>query len=304
MDDETLRANYFRANLYNGINLAFLDFPADTQQDIKPQGILLLIHGFPETSYEWRAIIPSLSKRGYRVIAPDYRGAGESSKPHHGFTKASMAADMTILLESRGIAEPVHVVGHNVGAIIAFALALRWPERVASLCLSEYLLPGTNAFEDECQRHPTEHFHFTFHCIENLPEALVSGREKLYIEYFLNKLCYRIGAFPAGVIEHYARSYSQPGAFRSACDLFRAFDKDSNDLAQWLQDNGECSVPTLMLCGEHSSYQRRAKNMMSEVVAEGSFRFEIIANAGHFLPEENPEGFTASLIGFLQALQP
>ena len=78
-----------------------------------------------------------------------------------------MAADIVMLLDLRQVEEPVHVVGHDIGGIIAFTLASRWPERVASLCISECLLPGTDVFADEYQKHPHDYFHFTFHAIEN-----------------------------------------------------------------------------------------------------------------------------------------
>lgn len=142
MDKDEWLSRYFSTNLFNGVNLAFVHCDPDRNRHAKPQGTVLLIHGFPETSYVWRSVIPILTEHGYRVLAPDYRGAGESSKPTDGFTKASMALDMVMLLDERDIHEPVHVVGHNIGASIAFTLASRWPERVASLCLAECLLPA------------------------------------------------------------------------------------------------------------------------------------------------------------------
>lgn len=87
MDNAEIQTNYFRANLYNGINLAFLDCLVDSADRVEPHGTILLIHGFPETSYQWRGVIPTLTKHGYRVVAPDYRGAGESSKPKDGFER-------------------------------------------------------------------------------------------------------------------------------------------------------------------------------------------------------------------------
>lgn len=86
-----------------------------------------------------------------------------------------MAADIVMLLDQRGIEKPVHVVGHDIGGIVAFTLASRWPDRVASLCISECLIPGTTTFNDQREEHPNDYFHYTFHCIENLPEALVGG---------------------------------------------------------------------------------------------------------------------------------
>ncbi|KAI6789771.1 hypothetical protein KC353_g216 [Hortaea werneckii] len=122
MNNGDITSHYYRANLYNGIGLAYLDCEADTSTNIKPRGTVLLIHGFPETSYQWRAVIPTLTASGHRVLAPDYRGAGESSKSTNdeGFTKASMAADMIMLLDSKGVDEKVHVVGHDIGGVIAF----------------------------------------------------------------------------------------------------------------------------------------------------------------------------------------
>lgn len=256
-------------------------------------------HGFPETSYAWRAVIPHLTKNGFRVIAPDYRGAGESSKPSNGFTKASMAADLIMLLDGKGIDEKVHVVGHDLGGIVAFTLASRWPDRVASLCISECLLPGTETFVEERRDHPVKYFHHIFHCIENLPEALISGREKVYVEYFINKLTYRLGAFSPETVQRYANAYAQPGAFRCALDLYKSFDKDSEDLTEWLREHGKTSVPTLILSGEHSSYAHFAPKMMQEVVVARALQWETVEEAAHFLPEENPSRFAELLLSFM-----
>lgn len=126
-------SHYFRVNLYNGISLAYIDRTPSSPPDTKVKGTIVLIHGFPQCSYQWRTVIPLLLSAGYRVIAPDYRGAGESSKPNESFTKAMMAADIIMLLDHLGLTEAVHVVGHDIGGIIAFALALRWPERVSTV---------------------------------------------------------------------------------------------------------------------------------------------------------------------------
>ena len=82
-------------------------------------GTVLLIHGFPETSYQFRKVIPSLASAGYRVLAPDYRGAGYSSKPPSGYTKKEIATDLhTLVTKHLGIKEKVHVVGHDIGGYV------------------------------------------------------------------------------------------------------------------------------------------------------------------------------------------
>lgn len=110
-----------------------------------------------------------------------------------------------MLLDSKGIEENVHVIGHDIGSIIAFTLSSRWSEGTASLCVSECLLPGTAAFDNERREHPVTYFHHTFHCLENPPQYLTAGREKMNVEYFVNKLCYRLGAIPLSVIDRYAK---------------------------------------------------------------------------------------------------
>ncbi len=84
--------------------------PSGTQK-----GVILLIHGFPQSSYQFRHVMGPLSAAGYRVIAPDYRGAGYSSRPPTGYTKKVLATDLyTLLTEHVGIKEAVHVVGHDI----------------------------------------------------------------------------------------------------------------------------------------------------------------------------------------------
>lgn len=292
--------NFSSTVRYNGINLAFLDCAASTDRDVKPRGTVLLVHGFPQTSYQWRMTMPALNAYGYRVIAPDYRGAGESSKPVGGYSKASMAADLILLLDTKDIDEKVHVVGHDMGGTVAYMLASRWPDRVASLCIVESWLPGTETAHEEFCKHPPRYFHHLFHAIDNLPEALIMGREKTYIEYFFNKLCYRIGAFPPSVIQRYASAYAQPGAFRCALDLFRAFDKDAEDIGDWLNQHGKTTMPTLVVHGDNSSYADFITRMTLEVVSERTLRTEVIPDAAHFPAEENPRQFTESLLGFFR----
>jgi pimeloyl-ACP methyl ester carboxylesterase len=95
------------------VRIAFLDHPPSSSH-ASPKATILLIHGFPQTSHQFRHVLPLLAEQGYRCIAPDYRGAGRSSKNHTDFCKTTMAADMIALLDKLDIAEPVHVIGHSV----------------------------------------------------------------------------------------------------------------------------------------------------------------------------------------------
>ena len=99
----------------------------------KPNGhTLILIHGFPETWYSFRHVITPLSALGYRVIAVDYRGAGDSSRPRDGYGKMSMAKDLMTMCEKLGL-NKVIVVGYDIGSMVAVSMALRYQDRVEAL---------------------------------------------------------------------------------------------------------------------------------------------------------------------------
>lgn len=129
------------------VHIAYIDCPSKSKKS--EQGVILLVHGFPQTSYQFRYVINPLAAAGYRVLAPDYRGAGASSKPATGFTKAVMARDLVRLLNALEIHEPVHVIGHDIGGMIAFAMAAKHPSRVASVNWGECPLPGTSVYAEE-----------------------------------------------------------------------------------------------------------------------------------------------------------
>jgi pimeloyl-ACP methyl ester carboxylesterase len=299
MQNVDVSSCYYRINLFNGICIAYIDYTTNSSGKSEAKGTILLLHGFPQTSFQFRHVIPTLSNAGYRVIAPNYRGAGESSKPSDGFTKAVMAADIIALLDILDIDDPVHIIGHDIGGIIAFVLASRWPERVASACFSECLLPGSDTYERQLAEHPVGNYHFSLHCVDNLPEALVSGREKLYIDHFINRRCYRVGAFPPEVIQHYASFYAQPGALRCAFNLYRTLEQDAEDTRQWITEHGKCKVGCMLLNGEHSSYLEHAEEMALELVERTHMASAVVQQAGHFLSEENPHEFSERVLDFV-----
>lgn len=96
-----------------GVILSYIACPPPEGK--RSKGTVLLIHGFPQTNYQYRRVITPIADAGYTVIAPDNRGIGQSSKPINGYTKASLAQDLHTLLEEIGVTDKVHVVGHGTG---------------------------------------------------------------------------------------------------------------------------------------------------------------------------------------------
>jgi len=126
---------------------------------------LVLLHGYPQTSWQWRHVIGPLAEAGYRVIAPDYRGAGSSSRPRRdpgmpadlrgdealargGYTKWEMAEDVHLLLHDHlGLTRPAFVLGHDIGSMVATAYAFRYRDHTRALGYGEATQPGTEVFE-------------------------------------------------------------------------------------------------------------------------------------------------------------
>ncbi|KAI1308314.1 soluble epoxide hydrolase [Xylaria venustula] len=267
------------------------------------KGTILLIHGFPQSSYQFRHVITDFARHGYRVLAPDYRGVGASSKPSSGFTKTVMAEDLVRLLDvvHGPDCEPVHVVGHDIGGMIAWALASRHPDRVASLVWGECPLPGTTAYIEDRTTNAVKQFHFIFHSEPDLAVALVSGRERIYVNHFFQKLAYRLGTFEDKDIDHYAQQYAQPGALRFAFEMYRAFEDDARENKEWIAENGKLSIPTMNMMGKESS-QADPSSMLAELHQEGTYKSALIPQAGHWIAEENPTEFVLQTVKFIESL--
>jgi pimeloyl-ACP methyl ester carboxylesterase len=260
------------------------------------KGTILLIHGFPQTSYQFRHTITPLSNAGYQVIAPDYRGAGQSSKPLTGYEKTQMAEDLYLLIQDHfGIKEKIHVVGHDIGGMIAFAYAMRYPENVASIIWGECPLPGTSTYEKI--KGTPDVFHFVFHCVPDLPEFLIAGKEREYCKHFFDKLLYNSAAIVPADLDHYALAYQQPGAIRAALEVYRAFEKDAEENRKWLQKHGKIKVPSLLMMGADFMLAKSAESMASEF-NEGA-EILLIEKSGHYIAEENPKAFVKSVLDFV-----
>ena len=265
------------------------------------KGTILLIHGFPESSHQFRHVIGPLANAGYRVIAPDYRGHGFSSRPISttaDFTKRQLAADLhTLLVTHLGIKEPVHVVGHDIGGMIAHAYAAQFPSNVASVIWGECPLPGSSIYE--ASKHSTLMWHFDFQSHRpELAAALVAGKERLYLKDFYDRLGQNVAAFPPEVVDFYVMQYSQPDALRCGFLTYRAFEQDAADNRGWREKNGKITVRSMILNGEGAFTSKADAEKMAGEFYEG-FQVGTVPGAGHWIAEENSEGFVEQVLGFI-----
>ena len=262
---------------------------------------MVLLHGYPQTWWEWRHVLAPLVRAGWRVIAPDYRGAGGSSKPPSGYDKRTMAADIHKLLRDHlGVAAPVTMVGHDIGMMVAYAFASEYPKSVEKLVLMEAPLPGTAAYDAtvaSTKLNNATMWHFFFHNAQNsLAESLTAGRERLYLQHFYERLAFNQGAITAADLDLYASHYSAAGAMRAGFEVYRSFDRDAEDNRAALKKNGRLGMPVLALGGTASFFLPLAKAMLAEVAKKVTVIG--IPDAGHWIAEENPKALVEEISRF------
>jgi pimeloyl-ACP methyl ester carboxylesterase len=265
----------------NGVRLHYL---------IAGQGDpVLLLHGYAQTSHMWLPLIAKLV--GTRtVIAPDLRGIGESGTPPDGYTKAAMAEDIHALVQSLGL-KRIRIVGHDIGLMVAYAYAARYPAEVDRIALMDAFLPGVGNWRDVWLMRDLWHFHF----YGETPLALVAGRERTYLEHFWNDFAAdRNHSVPEADRQLYAKAYGRPGGMRAGFEVFRAFERDAEDFARFALQ--PLTMPMLVLTGEKASGDgliRQARLVASNV--EGV----VIGGSGHWLMEEAPDQVIPRLVEFL-----
>jgi len=251
---------------------------------------VILIHGYAQNSHMWRPLMTALGKT-HRVVAPDLRGFGDTTKAQTGYDKKTMAQDVHALARSLGI-EKAGIAGHDIGLMVAYAYAAQYPAEVDRIALLDAFIPGVGDTTNLFLLKDLWHFHF----YGPTPLALVKGRERIYFEHFWNDFA----ADPKKSVSEtdrrfYTRKYAQPDAMKAGMEVFRAFDQDAKDNAEFAKT--KLAMPMLVLGGEKSggdfliSQGRMVANNVDGVIITGS---------GHWLIDEAPNQVIPRLIAFFQ----
>jgi len=164
---------------------------------------VVLLHGWPQTWYEWRRVMPLLAD-SFKMIAPDLRGLGDSSRPARGYDKKTIANDVWLLVNEHLDHRRIAVVGHDWGAPVAFRLAADHADAVSHLVMLDVPVPGDQPPGLEIGGTPR--WHHPFNRVPDLPEALTFGRERIFLEYFFMNGTDQANVFSDGDIAEYVRT--------------------------------------------------------------------------------------------------
>ena len=244
---------------------------------------VILLHGFPETSYAWRKVIPALAER-YLVVAPDLRGCGDTDRPSGGYDKRTVAADVRRLVEHLKLG-PINLVSHDVGMMVGYAYACAYPVGVRRLVLMEAALPGLGleALYDAV-KYPRMYHLPLFDAPNGLAEALIAGRERMFVSHFMRQQTYDPTGPDEEVLEEYARRLAAPGALHAGIEYFRAHKVD----AEHNREHAKTKLPMPVLTvGGTASFGANLEPEIRPLVE--NLRSVMIDECGHYLAEERPQ---------------
>jgi pimeloyl-ACP methyl ester carboxylesterase len=256
---------------------------------------LLLIHGWPQTWYAWRMLMPALAE-DFEVIAVDQRGVGLSDKPKEGYDTATLANDVVGLMDALGH-QRFALYGTDTGMPIAYALAADHPDRVERLVVSEAPLPGASPSPPLFlpPQLNARLWHLTFNQLPaDVNEALVRGREHIF---FGSEFAASAGTkqLPDETVEYYINTVaSDPEALRGSFEFYRAIGTTSAQNAE--RKNRRLTMPVLAIGGAESGMEGVEATM--KLVAD-DVQGVVLSGAAHWVAEQAPDELLAALIEFL-----
>ena len=253
---------------------------------------LLLVHGWPQTWYAWRLVMPALA-RDFFVVVPDQRGTGLSGKPADGYDTGTLAGDLVALMDALGH-QRFAVAGHDTGLWIGYALAADHPGRLDRLAVAEAAMPGVSPSPPLFGSMQTNNqlWHFGFNRLAEVNEELVRGREGIYFGFQFAKAARKL---PGYAVKHYVDNLaSDPEALRGSFEAYRALD---TTIAQNQQrKERRLTLPVLAIGGAEGIGEGAANTMK---LAADDVQSVVIPGSGHYCLEEAPEEVMAALTAFL-----
>ena len=255
---------------------------------------LLLVHGWPQTWYAWRLLMPALA-RDFTVVAIDQRGIGLSDKPQDGYDTGTLASDLVAVMDALGH-QRFAVYGTDVGMPIAYALAADHPDRLDRLVVSEAPLPGISPSPPLfLPRQLNERlWHLAFNQLPNVNEQLVTGREDIFFgaEFDASAGTKKL---PDNAVRYYIDTLAaDPDHLRGSFEFYRAIPTTSARNEH--RKTRRLTLPVLAIGGAESSGEGVGNTMK---LAADDVQTLVIPGCGHWVAEQAPEQLLAALTAFL-----
>lgn len=262
-------------------------------EDGDPTGAaVVLLHGFPQTPAAWDRVRPALAAAGYRVLVPTQRGYAAGARPGRrpDYRTGELVADVVALLDRLGI-DRAHVVGHDWGAAVAWAMAADHPDRLLSLTAVSVPHPRALAASLVTSTQALRSWYILFFQLPLLPERLLLARN--------GRLLWRVlrgSGLGRESAAAYVEAMRRPGALTAALHWYRAL-----PFGRGLTGTGPVRVPTLYVWGDGDVALGPQAAARTAGQVSGPYTFVAVPGASHWLPEEHPEALVAPLLQHLES---
>lgn len=263
----------------------------------QPNGpALVLLAGFPQTWWAWRKAMPGLAER-FRVVAIDLPGQGHSDRPHDSYDTHTVAAQVQAAVTALDVPK-YWLAAHDVGAWVAFSLALQHEAHLHGVALLDAGIPGVTLPESI----PTDPerawktWHFAFHLVPDLPETLLAGREREYVDWFLKAKTLSPDTFDSAETDHYAAAIAAEGGLRASLAYYRDAAESARKNRAALEQR-RLTVPVLGISASHGSIPDMAASLSPWA---DNATGVVIPDSGHFIPDEQPDAVVAALTEFIE----
>jgi pimeloyl-ACP methyl ester carboxylesterase len=257
---------------------------------------ILLVHGFPETWWTFKKLIPLLAVK-HRVFAVDLRGFGDSAHSPGEYDSKTCAEDLAQLIAQLGVG-PVHLTGQDISGATVFRLAVTHPERVMSVTAIEMGLAG---FGLEALADVTHGgaWHIGVLAAPGIAEMLLAGREREFLGNFaFPAMCKTPGAISESDIDEFVRTYSRPDGWRGAVGLYQSMLKEGAEIKALAEKPG-LNMPVLAVGAGGGAF---TAGTMSKA-ARSEVRSVQLDGVGHYVAMEAPEKLSAALLEFVQSVR-
>ncbi|MDP8970452.1 MAG: alpha/beta hydrolase [Actinomycetota bacterium] len=249
---------------------------------------VLLLHGWPDSSYLWRQQIPALAAAGYRAIAPDLRGFGRSDRPEavEAYAPQETLGDVLGLLDELDL-DRVHVVGHDWGAFLAWRLATKAPHRVDRMVVLSVPHPAAPRSVEQREKA----WYQLFFQFEGVAEAWLRHDDwKLFRELLRGD----------GDLDRYIEDLSRPGALTASLNWYRASLRPQSPPAAPPGLPPPVSAPVLAAWSSRDHYLTEDRMIASQRFVAGQWRYERIEGASHWIPLDAPDRLNELLLEWLE----
>ncbi len=271
---------------------------------------VILLHGFPQNHMCWAEVAPRLAGC-LRCIVPDLRGYGDSSIPpddadHAAYSKRNMARDIIGLMDGLGI-HRARIVGHDRGARVAYRMALDHPSRVERLAIVE-VVPTAEFWRRWDADLAINGYHWTFLAQPHpLPERLIAADPEFFVRQTLASWTGSgsLDRFSPAALKSYIAQMQNPERVAAMCADYRAGATTDRRIDEMdITDGNRIEAPVRFVWSEAGFPARTGDPLGIWNSWCNELTGESVADCGHFMMEENPEGFLNAVTGFLEADHP